>query len=112
LPYPGAAELRQRFELDTGQTYTQHIADTYTVAQVLMDAIVRAGNLNPQAINAAIGKTNKTYVVGPVNFANGPEGQTSTIPSFMTQWQNGQLQIVYPAKQATAKMIYPLPWNS
>jgi branched-chain amino acid transport system substrate-binding protein len=112
LPYPGAAELRQRFELDTGQTYTQHIADTYTVAQVLLDAIVRAGNLNRQDINAAIGKTNKTYVIGPVNFANGPGGHTSTIPSFMTQWQNGQLQIVYPAKLATAKMIYPLPWNS
>lgn len=110
--YPGASALRQRFELDTGQTYTQHIADAYTVAQVLMDAIARAGNLNPQAINAAIGKTNKTYVVGPVNFATGPGGQTSAIPTFIVQWQSGQTQIVYPAKQATAKMIYPLPWNS
>jgi branched-chain amino acid transport system substrate-binding protein len=110
--YPGASELRQRFELDTGQTYTQHIADAYTAAQVLMDAIVRAGNLHPQAINAAIAQTNKTYVVGPVNFAKGPGGQTSAIPTFITQWQNGQLQIVYPSRQATAKMIYPLPWNS
>jgi branched-chain amino acid transport system substrate-binding protein len=110
--YPGASQLRQRFELDTGQTYTQHIADAYTAAQVLLDAIGRAGNLQPQDINAAIAKTNKTYVVGPVNFAQGPGGQTSAIPTFITQWQNGQLQIVYPARLATAKMIYPLPWAS
>jgi branched-chain amino acid transport system substrate-binding protein len=109
LPYPGAAQLRQRFELDTSLTYTAHIANTFTVAQVVIDAITRAGNLDPQAINTAIQATNKTYVQGPVNFATGPGGHTSVIPNFVLQWQNGQTQIVYPAKLATAKMIYPLP---
>lgn len=109
FPYPGASNLRTRFEKDTGQTYSQHIADTYTSAQVLMDAIVSAGSLDSNAINEAIGKTNKTYVVGPVNFAAGPGGHTSPLPSFMLQWQNGQTQIVYPGKLATAKIVYPLP---
>jgi branched-chain amino acid transport system substrate-binding protein len=113
LPDPGASTLRERFEKDTGQTYSQHIADTYTAAQVLMDAIVKAGSLDPQAINTAIGQTNKTYVVGPVNFAKGPAGHTSPLPSFMLQWQDGQTQIVYPAKLATAKFLYPLPpWSA
>jgi branched-chain amino acid transport system substrate-binding protein len=106
-------ELRQRFELDTGLTYGQHIADTYTAAQVLMDAIVRAGTLDADAVNTAIGKTNKTYVVGPINFANGPGGHTSLLPTFMVQWQHGQTQIVYPPKLATAKLMYPLPsWTA
>ncbi len=109
LSYPGASNLRTRFEKDTGQTYSQHIADTYTSAQVLMDAIVRAGSLDSNAINDAIGKTNKTYVVGPINFAAGPGGHTSPLPSFMLQWQNGQTQIVYPSTLATAKLVYPLP---
>ncbi len=108
FPYPGASSLRTRFEKDTGQTYSQHIADTYTSAQVLMDAIVSAGSLDSSAINEAIGKTNKTYVVGPINFAAGPGGHTSPLPSFMLQWQNGQTQIVYPNKLATAKIVYPL----
>jgi branched-chain amino acid transport system substrate-binding protein len=113
LPYPGVSELRQRFELDTGLTYGQHIADTYTIAQILMDAIGRAGNLDPEAINKAIGQTNKTYVVGPVNFAKGAGGHTSALPSFMVQWQHGQTQIVYPPKLATAKLVYPLPaWTA
>ncbi len=113
LPYPGASTLRQRFEQDTSQTYSQHIADTYASAQVLMDAIVNAGSLDPQAINTAIGKTNKTYVVGPIDFATGPGGHTSPLPTFMLQWQNGQTQIVYPSRLATAPMIYPLPpWSA
>ncbi|HET8845851.1 MAG TPA: amino acid ABC transporter substrate-binding protein, partial [Ktedonobacteraceae bacterium] len=81
LPYPGARELRQRFELDTGLTYGQHIADTYSAAQILLDAIARAGSLNKVAINNAIGQTHKTYVVGPVNFAKGPGDHTSVLPS-------------------------------
>lgn len=109
LPYPGARDLRQRFELDTGLTYSQHIADTYASAQILMDAITRAGSLNAKAINTAIGQTNKTYVVGHVNFAKGPGGHTSALPTFMVQWQHGQTQIVYPPRLATAKLIYPLP---
>ncbi len=113
LPYPGASTLRQRFEHDTGQTYSQHIADAYSAAQVLMDAIVNAGSLDPQAINTAIGKTDKTYVVGHINFAKGPGGHTSALPTFMLQWQNGQTQIVYPPNLATAKFIYPLPaWSA
>jgi branched-chain amino acid transport system substrate-binding protein len=109
LSYPGASNLRQRFEQETGQTYSQHIADTYSSAQVLLDAIQSAGGLDKEAINDAIGKTDKTYVVGHINFAKGPGGHTSPLPTFMLQWQNGQTQIVYPSNLATSKIVYPLP---
>jgi len=113
FPYPGASTLRQRFEQETGQTYSEYIAPTYADAQLLMDAIQSAGTLDPQTINAAIGKINKIYVVGPVDFATGPGGHTSALPSFMLQWQDGQEQVVYPTNQATAKLIYPLPsWSA
>jgi branched-chain amino acid transport system substrate-binding protein len=112
LPYPGAKDLRTRFEKDTNQTYSQHIADTYTAAQLEMDAIASAGSLDANAINTAIGKTDKTYVVGPINFAKGPGGHTSALPTFMLQWQDSQTQIVYPSQSSTSKLIYPLPaWN-
>src|SRR6266700_5297980 len=75
-------------------------------AQLEMDAIASAGSLDANAINTAIGKTDKTYVVGPINFAKGPGGHTSALPTFMLQWQNGQTQIVYPDKLNTAKLIY------
>jgi len=85
------------------------VGELRRAADRLGDAIVKAGSLNPQAINTAIGQTNKTYVAGPINFAKGPGGHTSPLPSFMLQWQHGQTQIVYPPKLATAKLVYPLP---
>ncbi|MEM7330631.1 MAG: amino acid ABC transporter substrate-binding protein [Chloroflexota bacterium] len=109
LDYPGAQELRDRFEADTGQLYSQHIADTYTSAQVLIDAIGRAGSLDKEAINSAIGETDETYVVGPVKFTEGVNQRASALPIFMLQWQDGDLEIVYPPELSTSEFIYPIP---
>jgi branched-chain amino acid transport system substrate-binding protein len=106
LPYPGAKELKERFEKERGLTYSQHIADWYTADRVMMDAIERAGSLDPKAINEAMAKTNKTYEVGTVKYN---KDHFFALPAFMTQWQNGKVEIVYPPKLATAKLIYPLP---
>jgi branched-chain amino acid transport system substrate-binding protein len=106
LPYPGAKELKERFEKDTGMAYSQHIADWYTAGRAMMDAIERAGALDPKAINAEMAKTNKTYEVGPVKYN---QDHVFALPVFMTQWQNGKVEIVYPPNLATAKLIYPLP---
>ncbi len=109
LGYPGAKELRARYEKETGQTYSQHIADTYVATQILLDAMERAGSLDPKAINTEISKTDKTYLIGPVKYTEGKGAHAAAIKTFMLQWQNGDTEIVYPAEKATAKMIYPLP---
>ncbi len=106
LPYPGAKELKERFEKERSLTYSQHIADWYTAGRVMMDAIERAGSLDAAAINAAMAQTGKTYEVGPVKYN---QEHVFALPVFMTQWQNGEVEIVYPQKLATAKLIYPLP---
>lgn len=109
LGYPGAKELRARFEKETGETYSQHISDTYVACQILLDAMERAGSLDPKAINIEMSKTNKTYLIGPVKYTEGKGAHAARVKAFMLQWQNGDTQIVYPPKWATAKMIYPLP---
>jgi branched-chain amino acid transport system substrate-binding protein len=64
-----------------------------TTAQVLLNAIQRAGSTNAAKINAAIGQTNKTYTFGHVKFGTDNVAQT---PSLMEQWQNGTAVQVYP----------------
>ncbi len=91
--------------------YSQHIADTYTSAQVLLDAIESAGSLDKEAINEAIGQTDETYVVGPVKFTEGVNQHASPLPIFMLQWQDGDLEIVYPPDLSTQDFVYPLPGN-
>jgi branched-chain amino acid transport system substrate-binding protein len=106
FPFPGAQTIRQQFEAQTGQTFSQHIADTATAAQVLMDAIGRAGSLDKKKINSEIAKTDKTYVAGAIKF--GPD-HTCTLPMVEEQWQNGNSVVVAPTDRATAKIIFPLP---
>lgn len=106
FPYPGAAELGKRFEAETKQTQSQHIADSHAAAQVLLDAIAAAGSLDREKINAAIARTNKTYVIGPVKF---DAEHASVIPITMVQWQGGKAVVVWPKDRATGKLIFPLP---
>lgn len=106
FPYPGAAELARRYETETRQSQSQHIADSHAAAQVLLDAIAAAGSLDREKINAAIAKTDKSYVVGPVKF---DAANTSRIPITMMQWQSGKPVIVWPKDRANGKLVFPLP---
>jgi branched-chain amino acid transport system substrate-binding protein len=106
FPYPGAKQLTQQFQSQTGQTYSQHIADTDAAAQVLLDAISRAGSTDKAKVNAAIAQTNTTYVVGPIKFG---ADHTSTLPMVETQWQNGKVVVIWPKDRATGKVVFPLP---
>ena len=106
FPYPGAAEISKRFEQETHQTSSQHIADSDAAARVLLDAIKTAGSTDAQKINEAIAKTDKTYVVGPVKFA--PD-HTSKLPMVELQWQGGKTVIVWPKTQATGQLLFPMP---
>ena len=106
LPFPGAKDLARRFEAETHQTQSQHIADSYAAAQVLLDAIAAAASTDREKINAAIGRTDKTYVVGPVKF---DAEHTSRIPMMMMQWQKGKAVVVWPKDRATGPLMFPLP---
>jgi branched-chain amino acid transport system substrate-binding protein len=106
FPYPGAAELRQAFERETGKTYSQHIADSYAAGQILLDAVAAAGSTDAAEVNQAIGGTDKTYVVGPVKF---DARHTSKLPVAELQWQGGATRVVWPAERATGKLLFPVP---
>jgi branched-chain amino acid transport system substrate-binding protein len=106
FPYPGAAALAKRYESETKQTASQHIADANAAAAVLLDAIAAAGSLDREKINAAIGRTDKTYVVGNVTF---DADHFSKIPVAEVQWQAAKLVVVWPKERRNAQPIFPLP---
>lgn len=106
FPFPGAKQLRTRFEKETKQTFSQHIADSATAAEVLLDAIAAAKTTDKTKVNAAIGRTNKTYVVGPIKF---DANHTAKLPIVELQWQGGKTFVVWPKKSATGKLLFPRP---
>ena len=106
FPYPGAADLAKAFESETKLTSSQHIADSYAAAHILLDAIAAAGSTDPEKINAAIAKTDKSYVVGPVKF---DENHTAKLPIVSLQWQSGKAVIIWPKAAKTGDFLFPLP---
>lgn len=64
-----------------------------TITQVLLDALTRAGSTDPAKLNTAIGQTDKTYTLGQIKFGS---NHADTLPSLMSQWQNGNTVQVYP----------------
>jgi branched-chain amino acid transport system substrate-binding protein len=107
LSYPGAKTLATEFEKETGHTSSQHIADSATAAQVLLDAIAKAGTTDKSKVNAAIAQTDKTYVAGPVKFA---ADHTAKLALVEDQWQGGKAVVVGPSKDVqTRNFLFPLP---
>jgi branched-chain amino acid transport system substrate-binding protein len=106
FPYAGAHELGEAFAKETGRSASQHIADSYTAARVLLDAIARSGSLEHDKVNAAIAATDQTYPVGPVKFG---ENHGAALGIVTTQWQGGKVQVVWPKDRATTPLLFPVP---
>jgi branched-chain amino acid transport system substrate-binding protein len=109
LPYPGAAALAAAYEKETGNTYSQHIADSYAAAEVLLQAIARAGSISNTAINKAVGETNGEYVVGRINFVSSPLSHAAALNVVELQWQNGKTVEVWPRDTEQAPLLFPVP---
>jgi branched-chain amino acid transport system substrate-binding protein len=69
------------------------VVAAYTAARVLFDAIEKAGSLDSEKINAAIGQTSKTYPMGPIKF---DADHHSAVKAVMTQWRGDSAVQVFP----------------
>lgn len=85
----------------------QGIVATYAVVQVVADAISRAGSTDPAAINKALSETRDlNTVLAKITFGS---DHRAVLKATMTQWQGAAQPTVWPADQATAKFLAPVP---
>jgi branched-chain amino acid transport system substrate-binding protein len=69
-------------------------AVAYAVAEVLTDALAKAGSTNPGKVNTAISQTGAQTTAGLIKFNQSTH--TAITPYYITQWQNGKLIQVKP----------------
>jgi branched-chain amino acid transport system substrate-binding protein len=81
------------------------VAESFTDATVLMNAIQRAGSTSGPAINAALAKTNGMYPVGHVQFN---KLHYSAVKAFQVQWRNGSTVIVWPKIKGGSSVQAPV----
>jgi ABC-type branched-subunit amino acid transport system substrate-binding protein len=85
-------------------TDLQAAASGYEAAQITIDAIKRAKSADPEAIKDALAQTNGDFALGPVKFdAKG----LSVTPTFIGQWNDGDIDQVYPEGQGSTELVVP-----
>jgi branched-chain amino acid transport system substrate-binding protein len=91
--HPGTAHLMATLGKRLALVDLASAVPDYGAAQVLLDAIAKAGSTSASSINAAIGRTNANLVVGHVKFA---KNHTAVTAYAVGQWQHGKVVQVYP----------------
>jgi len=108
VPYPGAGSFYDRFitKYDTYPDY--HGAQAYSAMYVIADALKRAKSFTPIDMRDALAETDMMTLFGPVKFISyGKKTQQNRLPTYLAQWINGRLEIVWPREVATARYAYP-----
>jgi branched-chain amino acid transport system substrate-binding protein len=108
FPFPGARELGERYEKQFNKPSIA-VGATYALAQILWQAIEKAGSVDGAKVRKAVLESRFDTVMGPVKYeSNGVAIFTST----GHQWNNGTQELVYPFKWAKAKLKLAPPWDA
>ncbi|GAB6146096.1 amino acid ABC transporter substrate-binding protein [Desulfocicer niacini] len=108
FPYPGARELGERFHKAFGYDSTV-IGTYYALAQILWQAIEKAGTINSAMVRSAVLKNEFNTMMGKTNY---DLKGVARYPSLTLQWRNGKQEIIYPFEFATTKLQIPLVKDS
>jgi branched-chain amino acid transport system substrate-binding protein len=107
LNFPGVKELNAAVLAKTGQPTNPSVGPSYAAVKVAAAAIEKAGSLDRAAIRDALASTDMMTVMGQVKF--GPNNARANAIRPLIQWQNGSMELVWPADQRTKPLVYPIP---
>jgi len=112
LPYPGAKEYYEKFIQKYKMDTEYHGAEGYSSAYVIADALKRAKTLSPEDVRESLTGTDLMTVFGPVKFvAYEKMTNQNKLPTYLVQWINGKLEMVWPKETATKPYVYPIDWE-
>jgi len=111
LPLPGAMDYFKKFKARYNKDTEYHGAEAYAAAYVIADVLKRAKSFSPEDIKQALAETNMMTAFGPVKFVSyGKKTNQNKLTTYVVQWQNGQLKLIWPTDLANAKYAYPVDW--
>ncbi|MGV8073828.1 MAG: ABC transporter substrate-binding protein [Syntrophobacteraceae bacterium] len=112
LPYPGAKEYFDKYVKKYGKETEYHGAEAYAAACVIADVLKRAKSPAPEDVKEALSKTDLMTVFGPVKFVSyGKMTNQNKLPTYLVQWIDGKLELVWPKEVASKPYVYPIDWE-
>jgi branched-chain amino acid transport system substrate-binding protein len=111
LPYPGAMDYFNKFVAKYQKETEYHGAEAYAAAYVIADVLKRAKSFSNTDIQKALAETDMMTVFGPVKFISYDKHKNQNkLPTYVVQWIDGKLELVWPANLATKQFVYPVDW--
>lgn len=115
LPIEGAEDYFNNYvKKFGGDGPDYHGAEAYAAAQLVVDVLTRCnGEYTPESIKKALDNTDLMTVFGPVKFSSyGTKIHQNKMDTYVVQWIDGQLKLVWPKSLANAKFEYPINWQT
>lgn len=110
VAWEGAGEYFNKYKEKYEKEPDYHGAQAYATMYIIADALNRAKDFTPSEIQKALKETDLMTVMGPIKFEDW-EGYTNQDKptTYVGQWQNGKLEVIWPEDVATTKYVYPVP---
>ena len=118
VAWPGAKEYYDNYVKKYGKKPDYHGAQAYATMQIIVAALNNAKKITPDEIRKALLKTEVNTIMGPIKFENwsdefGHHYTNQNKPTtYVVQWQNGRLEVIWPEAAKSANYVYPVPeWS-
>ena len=111
LPFPGAMDYYNKFVAKFNKPTEYHGAEAYAACYVIADVLKRAKSFKNTDIKQALSETDMMTVFGPVKFTTWGKMKNQNIATtYVVQWIDGNLELVWPTDHATKAFVYPVDW--
>jgi len=111
LPFPGAMDYYNKFVEKYNRPTEYHGAEAYSACYVIADVLKRAKSFKNTDVKEALSQTDMMTVFGPVKFTTwGKMKNQNKAATYVVQWLNGKLELVWPTEHATKEFNFPVNW--
>lgn len=111
LPFPGAMDYYNKFVAKYNKETEYHGAEAYAAAYVIADVVKRTKSFKNADIKQALSETNMMTAFGPVKFTTWDKmTNQNRASSYVVQWIDGKLEMVWPKELAAKAFAYPVDW--
>ena len=111
FPFPGAMDYYKKYVTKYNKPTEYHGAEAYSACYVIADVLKRAKSFKNTDIKQALSETDMMTVFGPVKFTDwGKMKNQNKATTYVVQWIDGKLELVWPTDHATKAFVYPVDW--
>ncbi len=113
VAWPGVNEYFEGYQERYGAEPDYHGAQAYATMYVIADALQRAEDMSRAGVQKALKETDLETIMGPVKFEDWEGYTNQNMPiTYVVQWQDGELEVVWPEEVKSADYVYPVPkWD-